>query len=55
LLLDRFLSFYGRFRKHLHKLEVASGALLIVFGALILAGRFTILSGYLGFLNRFTW
>jgi len=55
LLINQFLSFYGRFRRHLHKLEVASGALLIVFGALILAGRFTILSGYLGFLNRFTW
>jgi len=55
LLIDRFLSFYGRFRKHLHRLEVASGVLLIVFGALILAGRFTILSSYLSFLNRFTW
>jgi cytochrome c-type biogenesis protein len=55
LLIDRFLSFYGRFRKHLHTLEVCSGVLLIVLGALILTRRFTVLSSYLGFLNRFTW
>jgi cytochrome c-type biogenesis protein len=50
---DRFLSFYGRFRRHLHAVEVASGVLLIVLGALVLTGRFTVLSGYLSFLNRF--
>lgn len=50
---DRFLSFYGRFRRHLHAVEVASGVLLIAIGALVLTGRFTVLSGYLSFLNRF--
>jgi cytochrome c-type biogenesis protein len=55
LLIDRFLKFYGRFRKHLHTLEVISGVLLMVLGVLILTRRFTVLSGYLGFLNRFTW
>ncbi|SRR6266403_886200 len=55
LLIDRFLSFYGRFRRHLHTLEVGSGALLMVLGVLILTRRFTVLSSYLGFLNRFTW
>jgi cytochrome c-type biogenesis protein len=50
---DRFLAFYGRFRRHLHAVEVASGVLLIVIGALVLSGRFTVLSGYLSFLNRF--
>jgi hypothetical protein len=33
---------------------VISGVLLIIFGALIALGRFTMLSGYLGFLNRFS-
>jgi cytochrome c-type biogenesis protein len=55
LLIDRFLSFYGRFRRHLHTLEVSSGVLLMVLGVLILTRRFTVLSSYLGFLNRFTW
>src|SRR5260221_5805789 len=55
LLIDRFLSFYGRFRKHLHTLEVFSGVLLMVLGGLILTRRFTVLSSYLSFLNRFTW
>jgi cytochrome c-type biogenesis protein len=50
---DRFLAFYGRFRRHLHTVEIASGVLLIAIGALVLTGRFTVLSGYLSFLNRF--
>lgn len=53
LAIDRFLRFYQRFRRHLHKVEVASGVLLIAIGVLILTRQFTILSGYLSFLNRF--
>jgi cytochrome c-type biogenesis protein len=51
--IDRFLAFYGRFRRHLHAVEMASGVLLIVIGALFVTRHFTVLSGYLGFLNRF--
>jgi hypothetical protein len=29
--------------------------LLMILGVLILTRRFTVLSSYLGFLNRFTW
>ena len=54
LLIDRFLIFYGRFRRYLHALEVGSGVLLMVFGVLILTRHFAVLSSYLGFLNRFT-
>lgn len=50
---DRFLLFYGRFRRHLHAVEVVSGVLLIAVGVLILMRQFTILSSYLSFLNRF--
>jgi cytochrome c-type biogenesis protein len=53
--IDRFLKFYGRFRRHLHTLEVVSGVLLMVLGTLILTRHFTVLSSYLGFLNKFTW
>jgi len=55
LLIDRFLTFYGRFRKHLHTLEVASGVLLMVLGVLILTRRFTLLSSHLAWLNQFSW
>lgn len=55
LLIDRFLVFYSRFRKHLHTLEVFSGVLLMVLGALILTRRFTLLSSHLAWLNRFSW
>jgi cytochrome c-type biogenesis protein len=51
--IERFLAFYNRFRRHLHAVEVASGVLLIVIGALFVTRHFTVLSGYLGFLNRF--
>jgi len=52
--IDRFLIFYGRFRKHLHTVEVVSGVLLIAIGVLVLTRHFTVLSGYLRFLNRFS-
>lgn len=52
--LGQFLKFYGRFRKHLHAIEVASGVLLIALGVLMAFNKFTVLSGYLSFLNRFT-
>ena len=51
---DRFLAFYSRFRRHLHTVEVVSGVLLIVIGALVLTRRLTLLSGYFSFLNRFS-
>jgi cytochrome c-type biogenesis protein len=50
---DRFLSFYGRFRRHLHTVEVLSGILLIAIGVLIFLNNLRLLSGYLSFLNRF--
>lgn len=50
----QFLKFYGRFKRHLQAVEIGSGLLLILIGVLIALNRFTILSGYLGFLNRFT-
>ena len=53
LLMERFLKFYGRFRTHMHALEVASGALLVVLGVLLLIGRFSMLSRYFSFLSRF--
>jgi cytochrome c-type biogenesis protein len=51
--IQRFLKFYSRFRSHMHALEVASGALLIALGVLLVFGRFTLISNYLSFLNRF--
>jgi cytochrome c-type biogenesis protein len=50
---DRFLAFYGRFRRHLHAVEVCSGVLLIAIGVLIFLNNLRFLSGYLSFLNRF--
>jgi len=53
VLMERFLKFYSRFRSHMHVLEVASGGLLIALGILLVLGRFTLISSWLSFLNRF--
>jgi thiol-disulfide isomerase/thioredoxin len=42
--INQFLSFYRGFRKHLHKVEVFSGVMLIVVGLLIVSGRSTLLT-----------
>lgn len=51
--IEAFLKFYGRFRRHLTKVERISGVLLIIIGILVILNKVTLLSGYLGFLNRF--
>lgn len=53
ILMERFLKFYSRFRSHMHALEVASGGLMIALGVLLVTGRFTLISNWLSFLNRF--
>jgi cytochrome c-type biogenesis protein len=52
--LSQFMKFYGQFRKHLQAVEVASGVLLIAIGVLMALNKFSVISGYLSFLNRFT-
>jgi len=52
--LSQFMNFYRGFRKHLHKVEVVSGCILIIIGALLVTNQFARLSGYLSFLNRFS-
>ena len=49
-----FLRFFGRFKGYLRAVEIASGLLLLVVGALIMADRLTLLSRYLTFFNRFS-
>ena len=49
--IGRFLRFYQRFRKHLHAVELFSGALLLCVGGLIFVNRLTWMAGKLGFLN----
>ena len=42
--INQFLSFYKNFRRHLHKVEVVSGVVLIVVGLLVMSGRSTTLA-----------
>jgi cytochrome c-type biogenesis protein len=41
LVLNQFLGFYSWFRRHLHKVEVASGVLLIVIGLMVASNSLT--------------
>ncbi len=52
--LGQFLKVYAGFRKHLQAVEIASGVLLIALGVLMAFNKFTMISGYFSFLNRFT-
>ncbi len=51
--LNKFLSFYGRFKRHFHTVEMVSGALVIAVGVLILTNNLSRLAGWFSFLNRF--
>src|SRR5438132_8132226 len=42
--INQFLSFYSRFRRHLHKVEVVSGVILILIGGLVMTNRVTLLA-----------
>jgi cytochrome c-type biogenesis protein len=42
--INKFLSFYKNFRRHLHKVEVASGVVLIIVGLLVMSGQSTLLA-----------
>ena len=44
LAINKFLSFYRNFRKHLHKVEVVSGVVLIFVGLLVMSGQATLLA-----------
>jgi cytochrome c-type biogenesis protein len=42
--INQFLSFYSKFRRHLHKVEVVSGIVLILIGVLVMSNRVTMLA-----------
>src|SRR3954464_2888425 len=42
--INQFLGFYKKFRRHLHKVEVVSGIILILIGILVMSNRVTILA-----------
>src|SRR5947209_611116 len=45
LVLNQFLGFYSWFRRHLHKVEVASGVMLIVIGLMVASNSLTWIAG----------
>ena len=51
--IDRFLAFYGRFKRHLETVEIASGVLLILIGTLVFTRQFTLLATWMNKLPLF--
>ncbi|HEX8491306.1 MAG TPA: cytochrome c biogenesis protein/redoxin [Pyrinomonadaceae bacterium] len=50
LFVNKFLSFYTKFRRHLHKVEVVSGVILILIGTAVMTNYTTRLSSLLAWL-----
>jgi len=50
---NQFLSFYSKFKRHFHTMEVVSGVLVIAIGLLFVTNKMTILNSWFSFLNRF--
>jgi len=48
-----FYNFFNKLKKHMHKIEVVGGSLLVLVGILIFTNSLTILSGYLSKLFPF--
>ncbi|MFL6257761.1 MAG: cytochrome c biogenesis protein CcdA [Pyrinomonadaceae bacterium] len=46
LLMNAFLGFYSRFRRHLHKVEIASGVLLIIIGVMVATNILTKIAAF---------
>ncbi|HYE65653.1 MAG TPA: cytochrome c biogenesis protein CcdA [Pyrinomonadaceae bacterium] len=56
LSINQFLGFYAKFRQHLHKVEVASGVVLILIGTMVASGYATRLASSASFLpNLESW
>ena len=47
LAINRFFAAFAKIRRHYHKIELISGALLVVIGVLIFTNRFTIIAQWL--------
>jgi cytochrome c-type biogenesis protein len=47
LAINRFFAAFAKIRRHYHKVELASGVLLVVIGVLIFTNRFTIIAQWL--------
>ena len=53
--LNRFLSFYTRFKKHFRALEIVSGVLVMAIGILIFTDQMTQMNRYFQFLSDFEY
>lgn len=47
LMINRFFAAVAKIRRHYHKIELVSGALLVIIGVLIFTNRFTVIAQWL--------
>ncbi len=52
---DKFMAFYQNFRRYMVWVERTAGVLMIAVGVLIFLNKFTLVSGYLSFMNEIVY
>jgi cytochrome c-type biogenesis protein len=53
--MNGFFKFFARIKKHMNLIQKISGAILVLFGFLLLAGKLTLITSKLSFLNGLAW
>ncbi len=55
LAMNGFFRGFSRLKKHMRRLQIISGAILVLLGVLMMSGKLTLLTTRLGFLNGLVW
>lgn len=50
-----FFRIFSRFKKHMNLIQKISGGILVLLGILMVAGKLTLITAQLGFLNGLVW
>jgi cytochrome c-type biogenesis protein len=50
-----FFKFFRRIKRYMSLVQKASGAMLVLFGLLLMTGKLNLITAKLGFLNRLAW
>ena len=50
-----FFKFFSKIKEHMSLIQKISGAILVLFGILMIAGKLTLITAKLGFLNGLVW
>ncbi len=55
LAMKGFFRFFSRIKKYMNLIQKISGAIVVIFGILLLTGKLTLITAQLSFLNKLVW